>query len=220
MSRLTTQRECLTRRSKYYVLVDGNLYHKNAKEELLQKCVSTEEGKKILKEIHAGTYGNHVDSRTRVGKALAGFYWPLAVANAEALVHGCENCQFFAKQIHVLAQALQMIPTSWPFTCWGLDMIRLFKPTPGVFRWVYVCIDKFSKWIEYKPLVQATAKRQLSYSMTSSTCSAFQIASSQTWVPRSPAVTSRISVTKDVSQSSMSWWHTQGPMAKSSAPMA
>ena len=30
---------------------------------------------------------------------------------------------------------------------------------PGGFRWVYVYIDKFSKWIEYKPLVQATAKK-------------------------------------------------------------
>ena len=30
---------------------------------------------------------------------------------------------------------------------------------PGGFRWVYVCIDKFSKWIEYKPLVQATVKK-------------------------------------------------------------
>ena len=29
----------------------------------------------------------------------------------------------------------------------------------GGFRWVYVYIDKFSKWIEYKPLVQATAKK-------------------------------------------------------------
>ena len=29
----------------------------------------------------------------------------------------------------------------------------------GGFRWVYVCIDKFSKWIEYKPLVQATTKK-------------------------------------------------------------
>ena len=38
-------------------------------------------------------------------------------------------------------------------------MIRPFKPTLGGFRWVYVCIDKFSKWIEYKPLVQATAKK-------------------------------------------------------------
>jgi hypothetical protein len=52
-----------------------------------------------------------------------------------------------------------MIPASWPFACWGLDMIRSFKPALGGFCWLYVCIDKFSKWIEYKPLVQATAKK-------------------------------------------------------------
>jgi hypothetical protein len=38
-------------------------------------------------------------------------------------------------------------------------MIGPFKLAPGGFHWVYVCIDKFSKWIEYKPLVQATAKK-------------------------------------------------------------
>jgi len=38
-------------------------------------------------------------------------------------------------------------------------MIGLFKPALGGFRWVYVYIDKFSKWIEYKPLVQATVKK-------------------------------------------------------------
>ena len=52
-----------------------------------------------------------------------------------------------------------MIPASWPFACWGLDMIEPFKPAPRGFRWVYVCIDKFSKWIKYKPLVQAIAKK-------------------------------------------------------------
>ena len=52
-----------------------------------------------------------------------------------------------------------MIPASWPFTCWGLDMIGTFKPMLGGFRWVYVCIDKFSKWIKNKPLVHATAKK-------------------------------------------------------------
>jgi hypothetical protein len=38
-------------------------------------------------------------------------------------------------------------------------MIGPFKPALWVFCWVYICIDKFSKWIEYKPLVQATAKK-------------------------------------------------------------
>ena len=38
-------------------------------------------------------------------------------------------------------------------------MIRSVKPVPVGFCSVYVGIDKFSKWIEYKPLVQATAKK-------------------------------------------------------------
>ena len=56
-------------------------------------CVSIEEGKKILKEIYAGTYGNHVASRTLVDKAFqASFYWPSAVTDAEALIRRCEKC--------------------------------------------------------------------------------------------------------------------------------
>jgi hypothetical protein len=38
-------------------------------------------------------------------------------------------------------------------------MIRPFKPASEGYRWVYVIIDKFSKWIEYKPLVSRTAKK-------------------------------------------------------------
>jgi hypothetical protein len=38
-------------------------------------------------------------------------------------------------------------------------MIGPFKPAPGGYRWVYIIIDKFSKWIEYKPLVLGTAKK-------------------------------------------------------------
>ena len=38
-------------------------------------------------------------------------------------------------------------------------MIGPFKPALGGFRYVYVAIDKFSKWIEYKPLIATTAKK-------------------------------------------------------------
>jgi hypothetical protein len=99
--------EHLIWRSKHYVLVEGKLMRKNAKEELLQKCVSQEQGVKILEEIRAGTCGKHATSCTLVGKAFqAGFYWPSAVAVAKKLVHHCEGCQFFAKQTHVLAHEL------------------------------------------------------------------------------------------------------------------
>jgi hypothetical protein len=63
------------------------------------KCVRMEKGKDILHEIHEGVCGNHAASRTLVGKAFrSGFYWPTALADAEAPVRRCTNCQFFSKQ--------------------------------------------------------------------------------------------------------------------------
>ena len=35
-----TETECLIHRSKHYVLVDGNLMRKSAKEGILQKCIT------------------------------------------------------------------------------------------------------------------------------------------------------------------------------------
>jgi hypothetical protein len=60
----------ILRRSKGYVLVGGNLYKRGSASSILMKCVSTEEGKEILQEIHEGVGGSHAASRTLVGKAF------------------------------------------------------------------------------------------------------------------------------------------------------
>ena len=65
-----TETKHLIRRSKHYVLVDGNLMRKSATEGILQKCIIQDEGVKLLSEIHSGFCGNHVASRTLVGKAF------------------------------------------------------------------------------------------------------------------------------------------------------
>jgi hypothetical protein len=43
---------------------------KNAKEEVLMKCITQEAGIALLEEIHSGTCGNHAASRTLVGEAF------------------------------------------------------------------------------------------------------------------------------------------------------
>jgi len=82
-----TENERLIRCSKNYILVDGRLMRKNANSEVLLKCISQDDGIKLLDDIHVGSCGNHAASRTLVGKAFrAGFYWPTAIADAEKLV--------------------------------------------------------------------------------------------------------------------------------------
>jgi hypothetical protein len=145
-------------------VVEGKLWCKNAKAEVLMKCNEQEDGIKLLAKIYSGTCGNHAASRTLVSKAFrAGFYWPSAVADTEKLVRHCANCQFFSKRVHVPTHEIQTIPAYWPFACWGLDTIGPFKLAPGNFKFVFVLIDKFSKWIEYMPLVKASSKKAVKF---------------------------------------------------------
>ena len=114
------------------------------------KCVTLEEGKDILREIHEGVCGNHAASRSLVGKAYrSGFFWPTAVSDAEDLVRRCPGCQFFGKKIHVSAHNLITIP---PLTV-----------AQGGFNHVLVAVDKFTKWIEYKPIVKITSDRAVDF---------------------------------------------------------
>jgi predicted choloylglycine hydrolase len=108
----------IIRRSKNYVLVGDNLYRSVASSGVLLKCITREEGKEILEEIHSGCCGNHAASRTLVGKTFrTGFYWPTVLKDAEQLVRQCKGCQMFTRQAHVLVHELICIPPAWPFSC-------------------------------------------------------------------------------------------------------
>jgi hypothetical protein len=178
--------EQLVRRAKSYVLVGDKLYRQGATSGVLMKCVPQEEGKDILEEIHKGVCSNHASSRTLVSKAFRqAFYWPTALGDAEELVRRCQGCQYFAKQQHVLTYKLFTIPPTWPFACWGLNMIGPLPTAPGGFNRVLVAIDKFTKWIEVKPV---TYQRPTEYSTSwTSSCitTNYPTASSHTWVPTS-----------------------------------
>jgi hypothetical protein len=106
------------RRAKSYVLVGDKLYRRGAISGVLMKCISREEGKEILEEIHKCVCGNHMSSHTLVSKAFRrAFYWPTTLGNAEELVRRCQGCQYFSKQQHVPAYKLVTIPPTWPFAC-------------------------------------------------------------------------------------------------------
>jgi hypothetical protein len=156
--------EQLVRRAKSYVLVGGKLYRWGTSSGVLMKCVPREEGKGILEEIHKEVCGNHTSSRTLVSKAFRrAFYWPTALGDAEELVRRCQGCQYFAKQQHVPAYKLVTIPPTWPFACWGLDMIVPLPTAPGGFNRVLVSIEKFTKWIEVKSVTCPKADRVLDF---------------------------------------------------------
>jgi hypothetical protein len=155
--------ERIVRLAKRYIVVEGDLYRHGANG-ILMRCITQEEGCDLLAEIHGGECGSHSSSRTLVGKAFRhGFYWPTALQDAAELVKSCKACQFHAKQIHTTPQALQMIPPSWPFAVWGLDILGPFPRTVDGYRYLYVAIDKFTKWPEATPVVNITKASAIAF---------------------------------------------------------
>jgi transposase InsO family protein len=155
----------LARRAKMFILLgdEKELYHRSPSG-ILQRCISAAEGQELLQEIHPGACGHHATPRALVGNAFRqGFYWPTAVANATRIVRSCQGCQFYARQRHLPAQALQTIPITWPFAVWGLDLVDPLQKAPKGFSHLLVAIDKFSKWIEVWPLISIRSEQAVAF---------------------------------------------------------
>ena len=68
------------------------------------RCVTLEDEKKLLLDIHSGIFRHHTMPRALMGKAFRhGFYWPTALADAQDLINTCKGCQYYAKQSHLPA---------------------------------------------------------------------------------------------------------------------
>jgi len=123
-----------------------------------QRCVESEKGKEILKDIHQGECEHHTASRSLIAKAFFhGFFWPTALEDAKDLVKHCKGCQKFSSQQHLPASALKTIPLAWPFAVWGLDMVGPFKTARGDMTHLLIAVDKFTKWTEAKPIKKLSA---------------------------------------------------------------
>jgi hypothetical protein len=151
----------IIKQSKGYVLVGDKLYKRGSATGFLMKCVSVEEGKEILQKIHEGVCGNHTASRMLVGKVFrSGYYRPTALADAEDLILHVPISSSSAGGL------MSRRITSSPYHHLGLLFARAWRTltmVPGGFTHVLVAIDKFTKWIEYKPIAKIFADRVVSF---------------------------------------------------------
>jgi hypothetical protein len=120
LQRCKSEAQRLAWHTKSFVLLgdEKELYHR-IPSGILQRCISVAQGQELLQEIHSGACSHHAAPRALIGNAFRqGFYWPTAVADATRIVRSCRGCQFYARQTHLPAQALQTIPITWPFAVW------------------------------------------------------------------------------------------------------
>ena len=52
---------------------------------------------------------------------------------------------------------MRMIPITWPFAVWGLDMVGPFKRSKNKHTHLLVAVDKFTRWVEVEPVSNCDA---------------------------------------------------------------
>ena len=88
---------------------------------------------------------------------------------AKEIVDHCEGCQFYSNLSHKPVSALKTIPLVWPFTVWGLDMVSPLQTGQSGFTHLLVAVDKFTKWIEAKPIKKLNSRTAIKF-MKEITC--------------------------------------------------
>jgi transposase InsO family protein len=56
-----------------------------------------------------------------------------------------------------------MILVTWPFAVWGLDIVGPLRKALGGYTHLLVAIDKFSKWVEVRPITNLRAEQAVSF---------------------------------------------------------
>jgi hypothetical protein len=158
----TGDRKVLRQALKYIVL-DGELYRRTI-DVVLLKCLSGEQIKVAMGEVHEGMCGTHQSAhKMKWMLKRAGFYWPTMVADCFKYFKRCEACQRFGDVQLVPTSMMHSVMKHWPFRCWGLDFIGEMHPSSSKgHRFVLVATDYFTKWTEVVPLRNMTHREVIS----------------------------------------------------------
>ncbi len=101
--------------------------------------------------IHGGIRGGHFSSNIIVQKILnVDYWWSMMNWDVHEYCWTYDECQ---KTSNMLTQNLVKLVTNYlkrPFQKWGLDFIRIVKPTSKMLsnQYVLVAINYATKWVE------------------------------------------------------------------------
>ena len=82
--------------------LDGKVFYKKSKDQILLRCVDAIEAKKIVHEIHEGVCGTHASGHVRARHIMRAGYYRMTLKNdCINYVRKCHKCQIYADKIHV-----------------------------------------------------------------------------------------------------------------------
>nr|GEW03463.1 reverse transcriptase domain-containing protein [Tanacetum cinerariifolium] len=136
---------------KHYFWDDPFLF-KICADQVIRRCVSSQEAIEILKACHYGPTGGHHGLNYIAKKVFdSGFYWPTIYRDAQDLVKNRDVYQRQGKISQRDEMPQNSIQVCEIYDVWGIDFMGPFPSSRGN-KYILVAVDYLSKWVEAKAL--------------------------------------------------------------------
>ena len=138
--------------------IDKILYKVMGKMVLLMvpQCLQT----RVLDQYHTHVVSVHA-ARDRLWEIIKNrFYWDGIYEYVRTYVRNCETCQKIKTRAPVRAGLLQPIKSNRPFQIVGID-IAIMRISSNKSKYILVCIDYFTNWVEAAAMKSMTAEETL-----------------------------------------------------------
>lgn len=131
---------------------------------IIRRCVREDEVLEILKDFHDEPRGGHFANRKIAYKVLLLWYhWSSLFKNAKEYVKRCDNCQRMGKPVPSDEMPLQPRVLIEPFEKWALEFVGPINPPWRQKKYILICTDYVTKWVEAKELSFATENGVVSF---------------------------------------------------------
>jgi transposase InsO family protein len=146
------------RRLASHFLLSGSILYKRSSNTTLLRCVDKDEARELMKEVHEGVCGPHMNGYMLARKIMRlGYYWLTMESDCIKYVKHYHLCQVYANRINAPPNELHLLSAPWPFSMWGIDIIGPITPTASNgHRFILVAIDYFTKWVEASSYTNVT----------------------------------------------------------------
>ncbi|KAJ9558521.1 hypothetical protein OSB04_013135 [Centaurea solstitialis] len=117
-------------------------------DQMIRRCVPTEETTQIIHHCHSGPCGGHFSGSRTAAKILqSGFFWPTLHQDSYSFAKSCNECQRSGNISHKNEMPLNGILEIELFDVWGIDFMGPF-PISNNCSYILVAVDYVSKWVE------------------------------------------------------------------------
>jgi hypothetical protein len=122
--------------------------------------------RELVQQMH--TKAGHFGEKRTIQLLLSQFYWYGLYRDVYELVKNCDLCRRVNLAFNARSTELQPLPIMAMGYRWSVDLCGEFLPTKQGNKWIMVCIEHLSKWVEVIALPEKRLSIQLELSCLTS----------------------------------------------------